>query len=72
MDNLKINNLISKLEMEMVYVDGAMDHIKSHLKNDKHGNTIEEPIKATNTVYTDLKDAVDIIHQIIIEYKKGE
>ena len=72
MDYLKIIELINKLETEMIYVDGAMHHIKSHLKIDKDGKTIEEPIKATETVYTDLKDAVNIIHEIIKEYKKGE
>jgi len=68
----KLNKLISKLKMEMIYMDGAMEHIKSHLSKDKDGRTIEEPIKASQTVYTDLKDGMKLIHKIIEEYRKGE
>ena len=70
MSNRKINELISELKMEMTYMDGAMEHIKSHLSKDKDGRTIEEPIKASETVYTDLRDGMKLIHQIIEEYNK--
>jgi len=70
MSNRKINELISELKMEMTYMDGAMEHIKSHLSKDKDGRTIEKPIKASETVYTDLRDGMKLIHQIIEEYNK--
>ena len=66
----KLLELISELKMEMTYMDGAMEHIKSHLSKDKDGRTIEEPIKASQTVYTDLRDGMKLIHQIIEEYNK--
>ena len=70
MSNEKMNELISKLEMEMIYMDGAMEHIKSHLSEDKDGRTIEKPIKASQTVYADLRDGMKLIHQIIEEHNK--
>ena len=42
----------------------------NHLSKDKDGRTIEEPIKASQTVYTDLRDGMKLIHQIIEEHSK--
>ena len=60
--NKKMINLLNKLENELIYVNGAFDHIKSHCSYNKN-----EPILSASTLKADLDVAVNLINKIIEE-----
>tara|TARA_B110000503_G_scaffold133204_1_gene210350 strand:+ start:95 stop:364 length:270 start_codon:yes stop_codon:yes gene_type:complete len=61
----KLFKLIDKLEEELIYINGAFDHIKSHIVNKK-----DQPIMSASTLTVDLKNGVDLINKIIEEKNK--
>ena len=61
----KLLKLIDKLEEELIYINGAFDHIKSHIVNNK-----DQPIMSASTLTVDLKNGVDLINKIIEEKNK--
>jgi len=63
----KLFKLIDKLEEELIYINGAFDHIKSHIVNKK-----DQPIMSASTLTVDLENGVDLINKIIEEKKQGE
>ena len=60
----KLFKLIDKLEEELIYINGAFDHIKSHIVNKK-----DQPIMSASTLTVDLENGVDLINKIIEEKK---
>ena len=53
----KLFKLIDKLEEELIYINGAFDHIKSHIVNKK-----DQPIMSASTLTVDLENLRTQIH----------
>ena len=62
----KLLKLIDKLEEELIYINGAFDHIKSHVVDNK-----DQPIMSASTLTVDLSNGVNLINKIIEEKNKG-
>ena len=61
----KLLKLIDKLEEELIYINGAFDHIKSHIVNNK-----DQPIMSASTLTVDLENGINLINKIIEEKNK--
>lgn len=62
----KIYELIDKLEKELIYINGAFDHIKSHIINHKN-----KPILSANILKADLKNGISLINKIVKQKQKA-
>jgi len=57
--------LINKLEQELIYINGAFNHIKSHIINQKN-----KPILSANILKADLKNGIKLINEIVKQKQK--
>ena len=62
----KMIKLINKLEEELIYINGAFDHIKSHIINHK-----DKPIFSASTLKVDLENGINLINKIVEEKNQG-
>jgi hypothetical protein len=61
----KMIKLINKLEQELIYINGAFNHIKSHIINQKN-----KPILSANILKADLKNGIKLINEIVKQKQK--